>query len=113
MKNCHKCHGNLLDADDIVNDLDGYFLVVKGKRCTQCGEEIIGEEELSRLVILAKKIGVWGEPLKLHRKLSKSAGGTVLRIPNDIEEGLHLKGNEQVAISKVGNNKILVEIESE
>ena len=100
----------MIPVDDIINDLDGYLILVKGLRCGSCGEEIMEESEASRLIHLARKLGIWGQPLKLYRKLSKSAGGTVLRIPSDIEHNMKLKGNEEVAISKVGNKKILVEI---
>lgn len=65
------------------------------------------------MILVAKKLGVWGTPLKLYRKLSKSAGGTVLCIHSDIEYNLNLKGDEQVAISKIGRNKILVEVTDE
>ncbi len=112
MKTCSNCGKNALaEVDDIVNELDGYFVIIKGTRCENCGEEYIDEKEGQKMIQLAKKLGVWGEPLKLHRKLSKSARGTVLRIPTDIEENLHLKGNEGVLISKVGKNKILIELE--
>ena len=109
---CPICNGDRVKVDDIVNDLDSYLFVVKGERCVKCGEEFIAEEEGQRMITAAKRLGVWGEPLKLHRKLSKSARGTVLRIPSDIEQNLHLKGNEDVAISKVGDRKIMIEIES-
>jgi antitoxin component of MazEF toxin-antitoxin module len=46
----------------------------------------------------------------LHRKLSQSARGTVIRIPTDIEKNMKLKGNEEVLISKIGKNKLLIEI---
>lgn len=49
------------------------------KTCAVC------EKEGEKKVQTAKKLGVWGEPLKLHRKLSKNGRGTVLRIPTDIE----------------------------
>jgi len=111
MKTCPVCEkGKLTDVDDIVNELDGYTFVVRGQRCTHCGEEYIHEKELQPMIAVAQRLGAWGEPLKLHRKLSRSARGTVLRIPTDIEKELKLKGNEKVAISKVGK-KILIEIE--
>lgn len=112
MRKCPVCQkGTRIEVDDIVNDLDGYLIVIKGERCMSCGEEFIDEPEGQKMITIAKRLGVWGEPLKLHRKLSRSARGTVLRIPTDIEENLHLKGNEEVAISKIGKNKILIEIE--
>ncbi|MFQ5621277.1 MAG: hypothetical protein ACE5FT_05525 [Candidatus Nanoarchaeia archaeon] len=111
MKKCPICEGNIVKVEDIVNDLDSYLFVVKGDRCNKCGEEFIAEDEGQRMINIARRLGIWGEPLKLHRKLSKSARGTVLRIPSDIEQNLHLKGNEEVSISKIGNKKILVEID--
>lgn len=110
MKTCPACGGGLTPVDDILNNLDGYIILSGGFRCIKCGEEIIPEDEAQRMILIAKKLGVWGTPLKLYRKLSKSAGGTVLRIPSDIEHNLNLKGDEQVAISKVGRNKILIEV---
>lgn len=111
MKTCPTCEkGKLIAVDDIASELDGYVFVVKGQRCTSCGEEYINERELQPMISVAQRLGVWGQPLKLHRKLSRSARGTVLRIPTDIEKELHLKGNEAVTISKVGK-KIVIEIE--
>lgn len=113
MKKCPVCEkGEIIEVEDILSELDGYAFVVKGKRCLQCGEEFINEKEGQKMIHAAQKLGVWGETLKLHRKLSKSARGTVLRIPTDIEENLHIKGNEEVAISMLGRNKILIEVES-
>ncbi len=112
MKTCPVCtDGRMVEAEDIVSEMDGYLFVVKGMRCTACGEELIDEHEGQKMITLAKRFGVWGEPLKLHRKLSKSARGTVLRIPVDLEKELRLKGNEEVAISKVGKRRFLVEME--
>lgn len=114
MKTCPICNKKtIIKVNDIVNDIDGYHFVVKGERCTSCDEEFLDEEEGQKMIHIAKKLGIWGEPLRLHRKLSKSARGTVLRIPTDIEKNLHLKGDEDVLISKVGPNKILVEVETD
>lgn len=111
METCHTCGGTLSPVKGIPNNIDHYIILSGGFRCTKCGEEIIPEDEAQRMILIAKKLGVWGTPLKLYRKLSKSAGGTVLRIPSDIEHNLNLKGDEQVAISKVGRNKILIELD--
>ncbi len=109
---CPVCEtGKLAEAKDIVSELEGHFFIVNGKRCTSCSEEFINEKEGQKMIETAKRIGIWGEPLKLHRKLSQSARGTILRIPSDIEKSMKLKGNEEVQISKIGKNKILVEIE--
>ncbi|HLF54980.1 MAG TPA: YgiT-type zinc finger protein [Candidatus Nanoarchaeia archaeon] len=109
---CPVCEkGMLVKVDDIVNDVDGYLFVVRGLRCSECGDEIIDEMEGQRFIKIARRLGVWGEPLKLHRKLSQSGRGTILRIPNDISDELKLKGNEEVTIAKVGKKKIIIEIE--
>lgn len=109
-KKCPVCEkGNLIQVDDILSKIEGYVFVERGERCTYCGEEFISEKEGQRMINLAKKLGLLGESLKLYRKLSKSARGTVLRIPVDIEKNLGLKGNEEVTISKVGR-KIIIEV---
>ncbi len=113
MKNkiCPVCEkGNLIEVDDIISEIEGHFFVQKGKRCSNCGEEFINEKEGQKMIEIARKLGIWGEPLKLHRKLSKSARGTVLRIPTDIEKNMHLKGEEEILISKIGKNKLLIEV---
>jgi len=107
---CPVCgEGQLVPADDIVSEIDGYTFVERGRRCTKCGEEFIPEDESQRMIKVARRLGLWGEPLKLRRKLSRSGRGTVLRIPSDIERSLGIKGDEEVTISKAGR-KIIVEI---
>lgn len=109
---CHACGKQMMKVDDIVADIDGYSFIVSGLRCQECGEEIIDEKEGQKFIKVARRLGVWGEPLKLHRKLSQSGNGTVLRIPNDIAEDMKLKGDEEITISKVGQKKIIIEIEN-
>ena len=107
---CPVCgKGELVPVDDIVSELEGYTFVERGRRCTECGEEFIPEEESQRLIKVARRLGIWGEPLKLRRKLSRSGRGTVLRIPSDIERGLGLRGDEEVHVSRAGR-KIVIEI---
>lgn len=109
-RRCPVCgKGNLVPADDIVSEIDGYTFVERGRRCTNCGEEFISEEESQRMIKVARRLGLWGEPLTLRRKLSRSGRGTVLRIPSDIERSLGIRGDEEVAISKAGR-KIIIEI---
>ena len=108
---CPVCgKGELLPADDIVSEIEGYTFIERGRRCTACGEEFIPEEESQRLIKVAQRLGIWGGPLKLRRKLSRSGRGTVLRIPSDIERSLGLRGDEEVSVSKAGR-KIIVEID--
>ena|SRR3989338_10755305 len=113
MKNkCPACEKeNLMEVDDIISEVEGHFFVVNGKRCTSCNEEFISEKEGKKMIGIARRLGIWGEPLKLHRKLSQSSRGTMLRIPNDIEKSMKLKGNEDVLISKIGKDKLLIELQ--
>jgi len=113
MVKCPICEKDkLIEVNDIVSEIEGHFFVVNGKRCQSCGEEFVAEKEGQKMVEIARNLGIWGEPLKLHRKLSQSARGTVIRIPTDIEKNMKLKGNEEVLISKIGKNKLLIEIVS-
>ncbi len=105
--NCGK--RRLVPVDDITSEIEGYTFVEQGLRCAACGEEFIPEEESQRMIRVARRLGIWGEPLKLRRKLSRSGRGTVLRIPTDIERSLHLHGDEQVLVSKAGK-KIIIEL---
>ncbi len=107
---CPVCgKGDLLPVDDIVSEIEGYTFIEKGDRCSHCGEEFISEEEGQRMIKVARRLGIWGEPLKLRRRLSRSGRGTVLRIPSDIERSLGLRGDEEVSVSKAGR-KIIIEI---
>lgn len=111
-KLCPVCEkGELLPATDIVSEIEGHFFIEKGERCNSCDEEFLSEKESQKTIEIARRLGIWGQPLKLSRKLSQSARGTMLRIPTDIERTLHLKGNEEVLISLVGKNKLLIEVE--
>jgi transcriptional regulator NrdR family protein len=108
---CPVCgKGELVPVDDIVSAIEGYTFVERGRRCTACGEEFLSEEESQRLIQVARRLGIWGEPLRLRRKLSRSGRGTVLRIPADIERALGLRGDEAVSVSKAGR-KIIIEIQ--
>jgi antitoxin component of MazEF toxin-antitoxin module len=102
--------GILQPADDIVSEIQGYTFVERGRRCPECGEEFLPEERSERTIKVAQRLGIWGEPLKLRRKLSRSGRGTVLRIPSDIERSLGLHGDEHVSVSKAGR-KIIIEVE--
>ncbi len=110
VRRCPVCgQGELVPADDIVSEIEGYTFIERGRRCTACGEEFLPEEESQRMIRVARRLGIWGEPLKLRRKLSRSGRGTVLRIPADIERSLGLRGDEEVSVSKAGR-KIIIEV---
>ena len=110
-KVCPSCRrGELVPVNDIISEFGGYVFVEKGERCTARGEEFPNEVESQKTIEAARRLGVWPEPLKLHRKLSRSGGTLVLRIPSDLERQMKLKEKTEVAITKVGR-KIIIEKE--
>ena len=111
MKKCLQCEkGNLNSVEDIILEIRGYVFVVQGERCTHCNEEFPLEKETDKVISIARKLGVWPEPLKLYRHLSKSGGGLIFRIPSDIERQLSLDEDVEISITKIGN-KIVIEPE--
>ncbi len=109
MKRCNVCEkGNMEQVDDITLEIEGYVFITKGERCTICREEFPFEQETAKIILIARKLGIWPEPLKLYRHLSKSGSGLVFRIPNDLEKQLKLDEKTEIAISKLGN-KIIIE----
>lgn len=110
-KVCPSCgKGDLVPASDIISEFGGYVFVEKGERCSACGEEFSYEGEIQRTIEAARRLGVWPEPLKLYRKLSRSGRTLVLRIPSDLERQMELKDETKVAITKIGT-KIVIEKE--
>ena len=110
-KKCPVCEkGEVQQVDDIVSEIEGYVFIEKGERCNVCAEEFIHEKEAQRTIGIARRLGIWPQPLKLHRSLSKSGRGLILRIPSDLEKDLKLKPGSGIAISKVGH-KIVIEPE--
>ena len=111
---CPVCgKGELAAADDILSEIEGLAFVERGRRCSVCGEEFVDEGDSNRTIKVARRLGIWGSPLKLRRKLSQSGRGVVLRIPEDLRRSMGLKGTEAIALSKVGSKKILLEVETE
>ena len=110
-RKCLVCEkGELIKVEDIVLEISGYVFILKGERCNNCNEEFPYEEETQRAIETSRKLGVWPEPLKLYRHLSKSGDGLIFRIPSDIEKQLKLDEKTGIAISKVGN-RIVIEPE--
>jgi transcriptional regulator NrdR family protein len=108
MKKCPICQkGNFEEVEDIILEIEGYVFVAKGHRCSQCGEEFPYQEETQKFIATARKLGIWPEPLKLYRHLSKSGGGLVFRVPNDIEKQLNLTEKTEISISKLGNKIVI------
>ena len=110
-RKCLVCEkGELIKVEDIVLEISGYVFILKGERCNNCNEEFPYEEETQRAIETSRKLGVWPEPLRLYRHLSKSGDGLIFRIPSDIEKQLKLDEKTGIAISKVGN-RIVIEPE--
>lgn len=111
MRKCPVCEKkSLMKVEDITLEVENYIFIVKGERCNNCNEEFPYEEESQKTISIARKLGVWPEPLKLYRHLSKSGNGLIFRIPSDLEKQLKLNENVEIAITKVGN-KIVIEPE--
>jgi len=109
---CPVCRkGDLHRVDDIMSEIEGLAFVERGHRCSACGEEFIDPDDSQRTIQVARRLGIWGEPLKLHRKLSPSGRGIVLRIPEDLRRSMGLKGTETVSLAKIGKKRVLLEIE--
>ena len=109
MRKCPVCEkDNLVKVGDIILPVEGYVFIVKGERCNKCNEEFPYEEETQKIIEIARKLGVWPEPLKLYRHLSKSGGGLIFRVPSDLEKQLKLDENTEIGITKIGN-KIVIE----
>jgi len=112
MRKCKICEkGNLIAVEDIALDVEGYVFILRGERCDSCNEEFPYQEETQRAISIARKLGVWPEPLKLYRHLSKSGKGLVFRVPSDLEKQLKLNENIEISITKVGK-KMVIEAEN-
>lgn len=108
MRKCVICEkGELTKADNIVLEIDGYVFVLQGERCSGCNEEFPFEEETQKAINAARKLGVWPEPMKLYRHLSKSGGGLIFRVPADLEKQLRLDENTEIQITKIGNKIVI------
>ena len=110
-KECKACEkGTLERVNNIILEISGYVFIVSGESCMSCKEEFPYQKETDRTITVARQLGIWPEPLKLYRHLSKSGKGLVFRIPSDLEKQMNLDENVEIAISKIGN-KILIEPE--
>jgi len=108
VRKCPVCEkGEFVEVQDIVMEIEGYIFVVSGHRCTKCKEEFPYGKETEKVIGVAKRLGVWPEPLKLYRHLSKSAGGLMLRVPVDLERQMNLQEGCEVAIAKLGNKLVI------
>ncbi len=67
-KKCPLCEDQMVWADDIVSEIDGYTFIEKGYRCLSCGEEFIPEAEGDKMIKMARKMDLWGKPSKVIKK---------------------------------------------
>ena len=112
VKTCPICEkGKLEYVNDIIQAIGTMQFIMNGERCTHCKEEVVAQGEWNKIINVLRKQGLWTTPLRLHRQLSRSGRGIVLRIPTDIEHSLNIKGNEGITLSLTGKNDILVHIE--
>lgn len=108
MRKCPICgKGNFVEVNDVIFEIEGYIFILKGHRCDACSEEVPYEQETQKTITIARRLGIWPEPLKLYRRLSRSGDGLVLRIPADLERQLKLSDKTEVEISKVGNKIVI------
>lgn len=107
-RKCSICEkGELIKVEDIILEVSGYIFILKGERCTNCNEEFPYEEETQKAIETLRRLGIWPEPLKLYRHLSKSGEGLIFRIPSDIERQLKINEKTSIAISKIGNKWVI------
>ena len=109
--NCPVCgKGRLEKTDNITSEIGGYTFVEKGHVCPKCKEEFIPEEESKRTIDAAIKLGAWEtQPMKISRKLTKTARGIIFRIPNDVQKSMYLTGDEGIELSW-SKDKIVLEV---
>ena len=95
-RRCPVCgKGELVPADDIVSEIDGYTFVEQGRRCTACGEEFIPEEESQRMIKVARRLGLWGEPLKLAASSREAGAGRSFASPRISNEAWASRGTKR------------------
>ena len=109
---CPVCgKGQLSSVDDILSTIEGLTFVERGHRCNAWVRSSLTRRTMTEPSGWLTRLGLWGEPLKLHRKLSNSGRGLVLRIPEDLRKSMGLKGSETVSLAKVGKTRVLLEVE--
>jgi YgiT-type zinc finger domain-containing protein len=106
-RKCYKCGGELRDASTVIA-IGGNSFEVRALKCAKCGEEEFTEEEVRKIRIKAQQAGVWGQGIKIKRKLQKVGRATAVYIPADIQKQLMLKPRQEVTIS-VQDRKIIIE----
>jgi ribosomal protein S27AE len=61
MRICPNCgKENPIPVEDIIMDIEQHTFIVMGERCLKCGEEFIAEKEGQKMIVAAKRLGIWG-----------------------------------------------------
>jgi hypothetical protein len=73
-------------------------LPVRGFRCPKCKSELIPIEEGKRVQQLAEKLGLFGAPNALNRKIAQSGNNLVVYVPKEYERQLGLAKGDPIKI---------------
>jgi len=106
-KKCYKCGGELKETDTMIT-IGGKSFKTHALKCVKCGGEEFTEDAVRKIRLKAQRVGVWGQGLKMKRKLQKVGRATAVYIPADIRKQLKLKPRQEVMIS-VQDRKIIIE----
>lgn len=70
----------------------------RGYKCDKCGYELIPLEEVKRVQEEAERLGLYGAPNPLTRKITKSGNNLAFYIPKEYERELGLKKGSKVKV---------------
>lgn len=116
MGTCIWCKGKLRDGEtDIEVNIAGEVVIfpgIKCKICSECGEKYYDadSEQQKHIDEITHRLHTHYKGLHLRRKLSRSGGTLLLRIPRDVEREYGLNENIEVEISAYDKKKIVVEV---
>jgi YgiT-type zinc finger domain-containing protein len=110
---CFTCGGDMKKKDDLSFEAyrSGMLLVVNGLKgyvCDSCGEVSYTRESVKKIEAALERIENFSPGYT--RKLSSSNGEITLRLPKEIYKSLNLTGGEEVAVTRLDKNKILVSV---
>ena len=112
---CFVCDGRMREGKDLSFEAyrSGTVLVasgLKGYVCEGCGEMSYTRESVKKIDAALGKIENVSPGYK--RKLSRTKEEITLRLPREIYASMGLKGGEEVGISRLDKNNLLVSIMS-
>ena len=109
MTKCPICEKGLLKKKKIEEKMFGISLGnFTAEVCDKCGESFLDEDEMKKIELKAKELGIWG--LAKNIKIVKTGNSLSVRIPAKIARFLSLNEGENVLLYPEGNNKIIVEM---